>query len=524
MLRRLRENQHLIDRLAVDAEIQQRCAGSSRRSSRRGESFDKVPLSSSSTSAQTQRSIRTGPFLIRGRRPVSGPFYYRCSHQTLFDAVIRLDVIIIHCYYYILSLTSVSKAPDRNGGCRMSRSEHLLIWRRAWLDCLLLQFIGVLTFASLAINLPAHAADENIGTARKSAQLQQSCNSGDALDCDQLGANYLFGDGVAQNSKAAEFYLKRACDRSIWISCTTLAVMYDTGDGVEQNSALAAKLDDDACNGGNGVGCFNLANKYRIGDGVKRSMGLAAQLFEYACQDGTMRGCHNLAVQYDRGDGVVQNNALAEQLFAKACNGGDASACRPASEPAPMHVANGPVQASNAQAAGIDNDTNQHSAAPSDTAGGPALTKALDGLVRTDSLGWATNRYDVGSMTNVQIVEGSVQSGHYTIRGDYTYNGGSSGWVMARMSGTNLDCILFHDSWIGCRALRAPGQGQALVLALVTAAMANSAGSTSSGSSQASANDECDSLCQGKRQEEWMINQNNERIHQEEVESRQSGN
>lgn len=95
-------------------------------------------------------------------------------------------------------------------------------------------------------------------------------------------------------------------------------------------------------------------------------------------------------------------------------------------------------------------------------AAGPALTKKLEGFVRTDSLGWAFNRYDAGSVTNVKIVEGTLKSGNYTLRGEYTYNGGAQGWVLAKMSGPNLDCIQFWDAMIGCRALRTPEQGQAM--------------------------------------------------------------
>jgi len=93
---------------------------------------------------------------------------------------------------------------------------------------------------------------------------------------------------------------------------------------------------------------------------------------------------------------------------------------------------------------------------------GPALTKRLDGYVQTDSRGWAFNHYDSGSMTNVKIVDGSIKSGHYVMRGDYTYNGGSRGWVFAKMAGPKLECIQFHDAILGCRGLRSAAQGQSM--------------------------------------------------------------
>ncbi|HYJ30802.1 MAG TPA: hypothetical protein VEW25_10735 [Allosphingosinicella sp.] len=93
---------------------------------------------------------------------------------------------------------------------------------------------------------------------------------------------------------------------------------------------------------------------------------------------------------------------------------------------------------------------------------GPALTRRLDSLAQTDSRGWAFNRYDSGSMTSVKIIEGSRSSGNFVMQGYYTYNGGSRGWVMAKMAGGQLECIQFWDSVVGCRGLRTAEQGQAM--------------------------------------------------------------
>jgi hypothetical protein len=119
-------------------------------------------------------------------------------------------------------------------------------------------------------------------------------------------------------------------------------------------------------------------------------------------------------------------------------------------------------------------------------AAGPLLSKKLEGFVRTDAQGWAFNRFDAGSIANVKVIDGSVKSGHYTLRGEYTYNGGVSGWVLAQMEGPNLGCIQFHDAIIGCRALRTPEQGQAMRSALVGAV--TSGGTNSSRSQEADEN------------------------------------
>ena len=110
---------------------------------------------------------------------------------------------------------------------------------------------------------------------------------------------------------------------------------------------------------------------------------------------------------------------------------------------------------------------------------GPALTRRLDGFVQTDSRGWAFNRYDPSSIANVKIIEGSAGSGNFVMQGYYSYNGGSRGWVMAKMSGGKLECIQFWDSVIGCRGLRTAEQGQAMR----DAAIGLIAGGLTSGSS-----------------------------------------
>lgn len=135
--------------------------------------------------------------------------------------------------------------------------------------------------------------------------------------------------------------------------------------------------------------------------------------------------------------------------------------------------------------------TGQMGGAPSSTGSpdssplaGPALTRRLDALVLTDSRGWAFNRYDAGSMRDVRIVDGTVKGGHYVLRGVYSYNGGARGWVLARMSGSNLECIQFHDSMIGCRALRTAAQGQmmrGMAAGAVSSLMSGNSGGATSG-------------------------------------------
>jgi hypothetical protein len=113
---------------------------------------------------------------------------------------------------------------------------------------------------------------------------------------------------------------------------------------------------------------------------------------------------------------------------------------------------------------------------------GVALTRRLDGFVQTDSRGWALNRYDTGSIANVKIIEGSMRSGNFVMQGYYSYNRGSRGWVMAKMTGGRLECIQFWDSVIGCRGLRTAGQGQAMRDAAMSAIAGGPSGQSGSSS------------------------------------------
>lgn len=116
---------------------------------------------------------------------------------------------------------------------------------------------------------------------------------------------------------------------------------------------------------------------------------------------------------------------------------------------------------------------------------GPAATRRFEALVQADSRGWAFNRFDSGSLHNVKVLTGTANSANYVLRGEYTYNGGSPGWVIAQMNGPNLVCIQFWDAVVGCRALRTQAQGEAMramAISALTGGGAGGSGGNSGGS------------------------------------------
>jgi hypothetical protein len=83
----------------------------------------------------------------------------------------------------------------------------------------------------------------------------------------------------------------------------------------------------------------------------------------------------------------------------------------------------------------------------------PKFTKLLDKLVSQDSLSWASNRYDSGSM---RAGSPSDSGGSYVVTGNYTFNQGASGWVKAHFDGGKISCVEYWDFAGNCRQI---GQG-----------------------------------------------------------------
>jgi hypothetical protein len=80
-----------------------------------------------------------------------------------------------------------------------------------------------------------------------------------------------------------------------------------------------------------------------------------------------------------------------------------------------------------------------------------AQVQLVERAVRQDSGAWAWNRFDIGSITNVRVAERS--GGATTLRAEYTYNGGSPGWVLARVVDGRVDCLGYWD-FGGCAEVR----------------------------------------------------------------------
>jgi hypothetical protein len=108
------------------------------------------------------------------------------------------------------------------------------------------------------------------------------------------------------------------------------------------------------------------------------------------------------------------------------------------------------------------------------------LNQSLEAIARSDSRSWWTNSYDVGSMHNSYVRASSPDGTTVIARGFYTYNGGTRGWVDARIVNGQLDCIEYWDTWMGCRRANSGTNAYArvVVAALVVAVVAVAANGT----------------------------------------------
>lgn len=76
--------------------------------------------------------------------------------------------------------------------------------------------------------------------------------------------------------------------------------------------------------------------------------------------------------------------------------------------------------------------------------------RLLANAIEQDSKSWSFNEYEAGSLSNVRTI---TSAGSITLRGDYKYRGGSTGWVEGRVRAGKVECLTYHNTR-DCAALR----------------------------------------------------------------------
>lgn len=132
-----------------------------------------------------------------------------------------------------------------------------------------------------------------------------------------LANKYLFGQGVARDSKAAEYWLQKAAGAGDPQAQMELGYFYEAGIGAPRNMELAAHWYRLAAHAGEPEAKANLGLLYFWGEGVPQDREMAARLFREAAEKGSGKAASKLASMYAIGTGVPQDKATAEQWYAK---------------------------------------------------------------------------------------------------------------------------------------------------------------------------------------------------------------
>jgi TPR repeat protein len=150
---------------------------------------------------------------------------------------------------------------------------------------------GMFMTAALVLCVAGGAqAKEDVGKAQQTAR--QSCETGEAAACMQLGQNLERSDGTAPDLAGAREAYKKACG------------------------------------GGDEDGCFNFAVFLRDGKGGKENKPDARTLFFNGCNKDDLRACHALGVMLMFGENLPQRDRDAGRaMLEKACKAGNGESC-----------------------------------------------------------------------------------------------------------------------------------------------------------------------------------------------------
>lgn len=144
---------------------------------------------------------------------------------------------------------------------------------------------------------------------------------------DEIVANNLsyFSRLLREQEEAAGY--QSACDGGDLDACNELGALYEDGYGVAQDLVRARSLYEQACNGENLRGCNNLAALYLNGIGVEADQERAFHLFVMSCEGGSAFACGNVGVCYEYGAGVPADMAQANEYYQRACDAGHENFC-----------------------------------------------------------------------------------------------------------------------------------------------------------------------------------------------------
>jgi uncharacterized protein len=143
-----------------------------------------------------------------------------------------------------------------------------------------------------------------------------------ALYVEGLRQKYILG----KKSLAVDCFRRAALDHNLAQAQAYLGAMYLLGEGVLQDSVTAVEWIRRAAEQGNSGGQYGLGLMYFNGCGVTTNHTVAAEWYQRAADKGLAEAQYNLGTMYENGDGVSQSYKTALELYRLGADQGHAKA------------------------------------------------------------------------------------------------------------------------------------------------------------------------------------------------------
>ena len=141
-----------------------------------------------------------------------------------------------------------------------------------------------------------------------------------------LGVNYVKGEGVPQDHQRAIKLFRQAANQGLADAQSNLGLMYTSGAGVPEDLIEAMKLFRRAAKQGLADAQNNLGLMYTMGEGISEDYMKATKWFHLAADQGHAEAQYNLGVAYDNGLGVPKDRIETLKWYRLAANQGYAAA------------------------------------------------------------------------------------------------------------------------------------------------------------------------------------------------------
>jgi TPR repeat protein len=150
---------------------------------------------------------------------------------------------------------------------------------------------------------------------------------GYALATNNLGALYLYGNGVIADKTKAFEYFKKAAEAGVATSMNNVGDLLAEGTGTTKNQTEAANWYRRAAVAGNSDGMVSLGRALKNGAGVTANVTEAADWFLKAANAGSASGMFNYGRALELGEGVNKDLAAAVSWYKKGAEDGNINAC-----------------------------------------------------------------------------------------------------------------------------------------------------------------------------------------------------